>query len=156
MYDPIADTFSSILRTMAEALLASVAGWVIIGVVGFPLSSLAPRVADYLSISPTFLLPILSGAICAWTLNRKGLQTSSFAFIPPFAVIVGAYIELSKAPFRQHSPWVDLIGPNCGDTECLYQLLVAAPLASASSYSLLSFLFGRLRLARRQARGKSV
>jgi cyanate permease len=135
------------MRVVVESTLASVAGWLAALLLGIALSTVFRRAADYLVISPTFLIPILTGAALAWALRRKGKETSYFAVIPSTMFFAIGYSGLARSPFQLHSPWVYLLGIGCGGEECWDQLVFAVPLASCFGYSLASlFLGGKKKL----------
>lgn len=86
--------------------------------------------------APVFGLPVLVGGLAGYIINRKQfLWTAIFAWVIPAVVFWIAYWELTQPQNLNPQPWRNLVGTDCGSSECLYELLATIPLVCGVAYS---------------------
>jgi hypothetical protein len=100
-----------------------------------------------LSAFPPFIL--LSAAVVGYLLNRRfGHRAALWVWVLGFYWLLLGVWDLSRhwSPAWDYHPtrWsfaaANLFGPDCGDTECLWELLVTYPFAASVVYSVFALI----------------
>jgi hypothetical protein len=139
------------LKALAESVVATYGSAVLaclLAVGLIPLSG-GHRWVDFILTSPTFLLPVVAGALVAYVLRNHGSKASYFAWLVPSVLFSRAFLEVARSPYATGSNiWDTLLGTNCGSSECLYEVFFTLPLVCGLSYSVSSACLGAARRRR--------
>jgi hypothetical protein len=134
-------TFRFVLKSLAESIVTGYGSALLAYVLSFAVMLFVGdhKWVDWVLISPTFLLPMLAGAIVAYLLRKQLSKTSYFGWIVPSILFLRAALEVMHAPYATDSEvWNTLLGTACGGSECLYEVLFTLPFVSSLAYSLSS------------------
>ena len=105
------------------------------------------KLADRLTLYPTYLLPSTLGLLCGFCIHSFARSIVDFLVWPiPLAVFIYCGISYAHDPYVA-SAWHTLIGapgPDCG--ECLNTLLVNVPLFFSIAFSVGSLFGQRFKL----------
>lgn len=109
------------------------------------------------ALSPVWVVPAVVASIVAYLRNRRGLPISAlFVWVLPAIVFYWAYLDLGQPGNPDHHPWRELIGSDCGSSECLYQLFATTPLVFSVAYSLTSLFVLVLGRSRSQDNARTI
>lgn len=107
------------------------------------------RFLDYFVVGPTLALPIILGLLAGHRFGKRlPALASRLLWVPPFLLLAHELYWGYKLPYPgENVPmhlWNNYVGTRCGDTECLNEAFLTAPLVSALAYTLGAEL-GRLK-----------
>ena len=91
---------------------------------------------------PYFILPVLAAFIFGLLSRRYSRSTSAvWVWVLPTVILSWSLLTWKNGGFRPYWPdvWDNHFGPDCGSSECMYELLVTAPF-----YTSLAYTFGWL------------
>lgn len=85
-----------------------------------------------------FWLPELVTAIwLGWFLYRRIPSRLAFlAWVPPAVFLIWNVLEWHRSGFQYDSTWDTFFGSHCGDSGCLYELLLTMPFYTGLGYSM--------------------
>jgi len=88
--------------------------------------------------NPYFAGPILMAFILGWVARRSESRSAAWMWVLPTVALVWNVMS-----WKSHSPlprWEDVranfFTSNCGDSDCIYELLITAPFYTSVAYSL--------------------
>ena len=102
--------------------------------------------------NPYYAGPILMAFILGWVARRSESRSAAWMWVLPTLSLVWNVMS-----WKSHSPlprWEDVranfFTSNCGDSDCIYELLVTAPFYTSVAYSLGSIVrnLGRMKVNR--------
>ena len=130
-----------VLATIGSVLLGYLP-WLPLAVLNLIVNT--PNPLDPLVSGPYPVLPNVAGLVMGYLTNRRfRTKAAVFVWVPPLLCLT--YSIATWKSYGGHSYWADVwanfFGASCGDTECLYELLVTLPFYTSAAYSV-GALFG--------------
>jgi hypothetical protein len=136
------------VRFAGHLLAATVLPLVLVAAIG-TLSSIASngsKAIDYLTIGPSFLLPIISGGVLCYLFTRRAelVTPALWVWLVPAAVLIWSIRDWRHQAVDNswQDVWNNFFGTRCSSSECLYEIITAVFLSSVS-YSLVAFFLRR-------------
>jgi hypothetical protein len=126
-----------VVSTVGALLLGSVAALILATLIAF----FTRTPVDLFKIgadNPYFACPILMAFILGWVARRSEIRGAAWMWVlPTFALVWNVVTWKSYSPLPR---WEDVrenfFTSNCGDSACIYELLITAPFYTSVAYSL--------------------
>jgi hypothetical protein len=142
------------LKLLFHTIAAALLPLAICMLVGLPAAALfnESKLIDYLSIGPSFSLPILAGAVSGYLFTRRSNHTSAAYWVwcaPAMLLLWSVHgWRLQAIDSSWKDIWDNFVGTHCATSECLYELVTATFLSSIA-YAIAAVLVSRSRHASR-------
>jgi len=155
----LVEEFLAIVGAIVCGTLFTVVAAFAIGAVSGPLSTLRDRMVDsaifrWGADSPWYLGPVLCALMLGW-LSAKICRSWTGLLVPLVPLVV---LALAVSTWKSYSTrpnladaWANFFTQNCGESECIAQLLVTQPAYTSLAYTLGWIFISRLPTIRSEA-----